>query len=139
MDLRPVSMTPHGHAQLVTCPYCSAAVGSPCLTRAGVTAPQAHRRRWNDSAHSAARDTALFAAEVDEPGAWKAGDLLIARAYRYNNDKVTVLRVLPSGRDPERNAYRRDVQVLRVLTAAEVHELERTLATRQDVSEVAAP
>lgn len=123
MDLTPVSMTPHGHSQLVKCPYCGAAVGSPCATKSGGPAPHAHRRRWEESSRSAARDAALFAAKVDDPGQWRSGDLLIAKAYRYDNEKVTVLRLLPSGRDPGRNAYRRDLRVLRVLTAAEASRL----------------
>lgn len=131
MDLSPVSKRPHGYAQLVRCPFCGAKTGSPCVTSTGQTAPQAHRRRWDASSRAAAHDTALFAAMVDEPGEWLAGDLLIARAYRYDNEKVTVLRVLPSGRDPQRNAYRSDVEVLRVLTEAEVHEI-----TEADLVEV---
>jgi hypothetical protein len=71
------------------------------------------------SAASAARDLAIFVATTDDDE-WHAGDHLIGRAADWDPwEKITVLQVLSSGKNPQRNAYRHDVSVVRVLTPLE--------------------
>lgn len=124
IDTTPTSLTPHGLSQLVPCPYCRAETGQPCATNKGGQAPRRHQSRSDASSRSAGRDVALFVAKSDD-AEWNAGDYLVCQAYSLDPAaKVTVLLVCRTGKDPERNAYRSEVRVVRVLSEQEVTDLE---------------
>lgn len=115
INVSPVVQTSHGHAQLVRCPWCRAAAGSPCRKRSGDRALHAHRARWDAFYRTSSSSDYIAKALVDDPSSWSKGDLLWCRLYRLDPQKSTVLRNLTTGDDPGRNSYNRGIELLRFL------------------------
>jgi len=64
-----------------------------------------HKRRWNTFRAAYNSRESLYQLRYDDPRFdLKAGDLLVTVPYRYDS-KVTVLRRLSDGYDPECNQY----------------------------------
>lgn len=91
------------------CPWCSVEAGDPCRTPAGRatfhrTRLQVARDVWREGqwAVRMKRDDPRFGLD--------AGDLLLVTRYWLDPNKVTVIRRVSDGFDPECNQYSRDVE-----------------------------
>jgi hypothetical protein len=98
----------------LACPYCRAAAGEDCVTASGKPPRDGnHNARW-DALRSARRSREMvFRLKQDDPRfKLNAGDELICINYPYDA-KLTVLRRLSDGYDPECNQYMADVEFVR--------------------------
>ncbi len=100
----------------VPCPYCGVEPGEPCGTRNGRALDQTHQLRRRD-VRAAMRSSEFYVElrEDDERFGLSMGDVLVATSYWLDPGKVTILRRLSDGFDPECNQYWPSVKFLSFL------------------------
>ena len=93
------------------CPYCAARKGEGCQTASG-RARDAHAARWDEYKRRYRSEEMVFELRSDDPRfKLSAGDRLLCIKYPYDA-KVTVLRRISDGFDPECNQYLNDVKFI---------------------------
>lgn len=92
-------------ARRVACPWCQAAQGDACRTSSGHPAGNTHAARWDRMQTRFRTEEMVFELREDDPRFnLSKGDLLACVNYPLDG-KVTVLRRLSDGYDPECNQY----------------------------------
>ena len=95
-----------------TCGYCGAKPGAPCTTASGKKR-ELHHTRFDAYRSFARSSTWVVRLKQDDPRfGLAAGDELLVKSYPYDA-KVTVLRRISDGFDPECNQYLHDVEYVR--------------------------
>lgn len=110
---------PISRGRSVACPFCHAAIGDTCRTAAG--APRdGHRQRWDQVDYRARHHVRVVVIKKDDPRfEVRRGEQYLAIRYALDNEKVTLLRRIPDGYDPQCNQYYSSVQWLRWATDEE--------------------
>jgi hypothetical protein len=106
--------------RLFTCSFCAARPLSECVTRAGTQSNHPHRARQQTATNflrSSCWVVRMIAA--DPRMGLDAGDELLVQKYRYDS-KVTVLRRISDGYDPECNQYSGAVEFVRFAEAGDL-------------------
>lgn len=89
----------------VTCPRCQAGKGEACRTSGGARAQSSHAARWDHVRTRLRTEEMVFELREDDPrSGLTKGDLLACVDYPLDA-KVTVLRRISDGYDPECNQY----------------------------------
>jgi hypothetical protein len=97
------------------CRYCGADPGQSCVT-AGGALRDPHRERWNSKRVFTGSGTWVVRLLADDPRfGLSEGDELLVRLYPYDA-KVTVIRRISDGFDPECNQYMQAVEYVRADT-----------------------
>jgi hypothetical protein len=100
----------------LACPFCSASAGHACVTSSGrARRNDPHRERW-DRRDRLLRSGFEFVVRIkadDEHIGVRAGEEYVAAPYWLDNGKVTLLRRLSDGHDPECNEYVEKVEYVR--------------------------
>lgn len=95
------------------CGFCSARAGSSCTTAGGVERSP-HVARYDSARSFALSSTWVVRLLEDDPQFdLAAGDELLVMSYPYDA-KVTVIRRISDGFDPQCNQYLRSVEYVRV-------------------------
>ena len=100
----------------VDCPWCGAAPGCPCVTPSGTTRRlNPHRDRWEKLRSKLRYATFIVRFIEDDPEfSINAGDEFEAWVYYLDpGEKVTLIRRLGDGFDPECNAYARQIEFVK--------------------------
>lgn len=93
------------------CPYCRAPRGEECRTNSGKPR-DAHVARWDEFKRRFRSEEMVFELLQEDPRfKLSAGDRLLCVKYPYDA-KVTVLRRLSDGFDPECNQYLQSVKFI---------------------------
>lgn len=97
-----------------TCNFCRAEIGADCVTASGAPARSLHRERFETRKWFIREGEWVVRLKADDPGlALTAGDELLVQSYPLDA-KVTVLRRLRDGFDPECNQYFQSVEFVRL-------------------------
>jgi hypothetical protein len=95
----------------VTCPFCGQAPGAQCLTGTGRMVSVHRQRQIEISRWWRTREFVMRLKEDDPRFKLQAGDLLLCVNYPYD-DKVSVIRRLVDGYDPNCSQYTSDVEFI---------------------------
>lgn len=109
-DAEQLTAAPRGPLR-VACPKCAEGVGAWCMTTGGNRAESIHADRW--SSYKSRIRSEWFVVRVladDARLGVLAGERYEAQLYSLDPGKVSLLRRIPDGYDPQCNHYWGDVE-----------------------------